>query len=117
MEKKTIHTMIYDFDKVIDRRGTSAIKLEWLQQMWGRTDLMPLWVADMDFATAPFVTEAIKERLDKALDEIKRAPEYDYIVVNDDLLTAVEDIFSIISSNRLILENQKHIINEVLKGE
>ena len=61
--------------------------------------------------------EVIKERLDKALDEIKRAPEYDYIVVNDDLLTAVEDIFSIISSNRLILENQKHIINEVLKGE
>lgn len=61
--------------------------------------------------------DVIKERLDKALDEIKRAPEYDYIVVNDDLLTAVEDIFSIISSNRLILENQKHIINEVLKGE
>lgn len=56
--------MKYDFDKVIDRNGTSAIKLDWLQQMWGRTDLMPLWVADMDFATAPFVTEAIRQRLE-----------------------------------------------------
>ena len=56
--------MIYNFDEIIDRRGTSAIKLEWLQQMWGRTDLLPLWVADMDFATAPFVTEAIKRRLE-----------------------------------------------------
>lgn len=61
--------------------------------------------------------EVINERLSKALDEIKRAPEYDYIVVNDDLATATDDMFSIISSNRLILENQKHIINEVLKGE
>ena len=61
--------------------------------------------------------EVIKERLDKALDEIKRAYEYDYIVVNDDLSAAVQDMFSIISSNRLILENQKHIINEVLKGK
>ena len=32
--------------------------------MWGRTDLIPLWVADMDFATAPFITEAIRQRLE-----------------------------------------------------
>ena len=56
--------MTYDFDKVIDRSGTSAIKLEGLMEHWGRTDLIPLWVADMDFATAPFVTEAIRQRLD-----------------------------------------------------
>ena len=56
--------MTYDFNQVIDRSGTSAIKLEGLMEHWGRTDLIPLWVADMDFATAPFVTEAIRQRLD-----------------------------------------------------
>ena len=54
--------MKYNFDEVIDRRGTSAIKLEGIKEIWGRDDLMPLWVADMDFATAPFVTEAIRKR-------------------------------------------------------
>ena len=54
--------MKYNFDEVIDRGGTAAIKWEGLQELWGRTDLIPLWVADMDFATAPFVTEAIKQR-------------------------------------------------------
>ncbi len=44
--------MKYNFDKVIDRSGTSAEKVEGLKHIWGRTDLIPLWVADMDFATA-----------------------------------------------------------------
>ena len=54
--------MKYNFDKIIDRSGTAAIKLEGLQEMWGRMDLLPLWIADMDFETAPFVTEAIRKR-------------------------------------------------------
>ena len=40
----------YNFDEVIDRRGTHAVKLDGMQEIWGRTDLIPLWVADMDFA-------------------------------------------------------------------
>ena len=56
--------MQYHFDEIIDRKNTSAIKLEGLKEFWGRTDLLPLWVADMDFATAPFVTEAIRKRCD-----------------------------------------------------
>lgn len=43
----------YNFDEVIDRRGTHAVKLDGMQEIWGRTDLIPLWVADMDFATPP----------------------------------------------------------------
>lgn len=54
--------MQYNFDEIIDRSATSAIKWEGLKEFWGRTDLIPLWVADMDFATAPFVTEAIRKR-------------------------------------------------------
>ena len=59
--------------------------------------------------------EVIAKRMQSSLGEIERATEYDYIVVNDDLSTAVDDIISIISSNSLLLERQKHIIDEVLK--
>ena len=54
--------MNYDFDQVIDRKGTDAIKWEGMKGIWGRTDLIPLWVADMDFATPPFVMDAVKNR-------------------------------------------------------
>ena len=39
--------MQYDFDEVIERRGTGALKYEALLPRWGRDDLIPLWVADM----------------------------------------------------------------------
>lgn len=56
--------MKYDFDKVIDRRGTGALKHDVLAERYGRADLLPLWVADMDFATPPFIVEAMRRRLD-----------------------------------------------------
>lgn len=59
--------------------------------------------------------EVIEQRMNAALDEIKRATEYDYIVVNDDIEVAVDDIISIIRSLRLRTDNQKHIIDEVLE--
>ena len=43
--------MEYNFDKIIDRKGTDAVKIEGLLSNWGRTDLLPMWVADMDFRT------------------------------------------------------------------
>ena len=54
----------YDFDKVIDRKGSGAIKTDALKDKFGREDLIPLWVADMDFETAPFIVDALKERLE-----------------------------------------------------
>lgn len=57
----------YDFDKVVDRHGTNALKLDVLKDRYGRSDLIPLWVADMDFETPPFITEAIRKRLDHSL--------------------------------------------------
>ncbi len=46
----------YDFDKIIDRRGTNSLK-------WDiRPGELPMWVADMDFQTAPEVAEAIRRR-------------------------------------------------------
>lgn len=57
----------YDFDKVIDRRGTGALKLEVLRERYGDAGLLPLWVADMDFETPQFITDALRRRLDHSL--------------------------------------------------
>ena len=56
--------MHYDFNEHIERRGTHSLKHDMVGQIWGREDLIPMWVADMDFATPPFVIEAVKHRLD-----------------------------------------------------
>ena len=40
--------MKYDFDKIIDRSGTNALKYSVLKERYGRDDLIPLWVADLD---------------------------------------------------------------------
>lgn len=59
--------------------------------------------------------EVIAKRMGEALGEIKRATEYDYIVVNDDIEVAVDNIHAVIQGWRLRLCNQQHIINEVLE--
>ena len=41
--------MNYDFDKIIDRSGSGDFKHEVLKERYGRDDILPLWVADMDF--------------------------------------------------------------------
>lgn len=56
--------MKYDFDKHIDRRGSGALKFDALEQWYGSSELLPMWVADMDFATPDFIVDAIKERLE-----------------------------------------------------
>lgn len=58
--------------------------------------------------------ENVKKRMNEALAEIARAEEYDYIVVNDVLDEAVNDVITIIKNLRLKTEKQKYLINEVL---
>ncbi len=58
--------------------------------------------------------ELIQKRLTSALGEIKRAAEYDYIVVNKDIAAAADDIMSVILSSRLKTDRQTKIIDEVL---
>lgn len=54
----------YDFDKRIERRGSGALKYDALQERYGDKDLLPLWVADMDFETPSFIVDALKQRLE-----------------------------------------------------
>lgn len=53
--------MKYNFDEIIDRRGTDCVKYDDLNRTFGRTDLLPMWVADMDFRTAPAIIEAAED--------------------------------------------------------
>lgn len=59
--------MKYDFDKITDRTGTDAVKYSALGEIFGRADLLPLWVADMDFETPDFITDALRRRMDHPL--------------------------------------------------
>lgn len=58
---------MYDFNKIIDRSGSGDLKHEVLEERYGRGDLLPLWVADMDFETPQFITDALRRRLDHSL--------------------------------------------------
>ncbi len=75
--------MKYDFDKIIDRSGSGDLKHEALLPRWGRNDLLPLWVADMDFETPAFITEALKKRMEH--------PLFGYTVEPEDFMPCIID--------------------------
>lgn len=52
------------FDEIIDRRGTSSVKYDALNEVFGTTDVIPMWIADMDFRVAKEISDAIKARAD-----------------------------------------------------
>ena len=54
--------MSYNFDTIPNRRGTNCEKYDYLNEIFGRDDLIPLWIADMDFEAMPELREAIIQR-------------------------------------------------------
>ncbi len=56
--------MAYDFDKIIDRKGTDCVKHDGLEHFFSRDDLLPMWVADMDIPAPDFIIKALRDRLD-----------------------------------------------------
>ena len=56
--------MPYNFDKIINRIGTNSVKHDMLEKKFRKKDLIPLWVADMDFETPDFIINGIKKRLE-----------------------------------------------------
>ena len=55
-------TMKYNFDKIINRADTNCVKYDLRKQVFGNPDVLPMWVADMDFETPDFVREAVIQR-------------------------------------------------------
>lgn len=74
---------MYDFDEIIDRRGTWTEKYAELNLMFGTEDVLPLWVADMDFRTPDFVREAILKRLEH--------PILSYTVIPDNYFPTISE--------------------------
>ena len=58
---------IYNFDELIDRSGTNTVKYDGRKSFFGNEDVLPLWVADMDFRTPDFIMEAIRKRAEHDL--------------------------------------------------
>ncbi|OPZ62778.1 MAG: Cystathionine beta-lyase PatB [Firmicutes bacterium ADurb.Bin506] len=56
--------MIVDFDRNLDRRNTDCVKWDGLRATFGTDDVLPLWVADMDFASPPEVVAALHARVE-----------------------------------------------------
>lgn len=59
--------MSYDFDRITNRRGSGCFKYDGLNMIYGRDDLISLWVADMDFPVAPAIMKALQKRLDHGI--------------------------------------------------
>ena len=70
--------MRFDFDRIIDRGPESAVKHVTLMEKFGREDVIPLWIADMDFSTAPAVTQALQKRLESGVYGYTRCPDSYY---------------------------------------
>lgn len=56
--------MKWDFDEPVERKGTSCVKYDLTKEIFGTSDLIPMWVADMDFKTPGFIIKALRKRLD-----------------------------------------------------
>ena len=76
----------YDFDTPIERRGTDSLKFDSAESSHRSSDLMPLWVADMDFALPGEVTDALSERVAHGI--------FGYTIEGDAYYDAVNDWLS-----------------------
>jgi len=72
--------MAADFDRIIDRKGTSSVKYDMRGEIFGKRDVVPMWVADMDFP--------VPEEVNKALIQRASHPIYGYTVINESYFEA-----------------------------
>jgi len=75
----------YDFNAIIDRRNTRSYKWDQSEKLFGDKDILPLWVADMDFEGPPAVKEAILRRAEHGV--------YGYSVRNDSYIESITSWF------------------------
>lgn len=75
-----------DFDRVIDRRGTCSVKYDCAEGRGKPADILPLWVADMDFQSPPAVREAVQK--------VAQFGIYGYTAADDSYTAAVRGWFS-----------------------
>lgn len=115
---------MYDFDKVVDRRGTSSIKWNFQWDYGQKDGLLPFWIADTDFASDPKILEALHKRCDHPIigyaepwDNVYTAvqgwwerrhgwkPETDWMYINGGVVTAIYFTLSV-----LVPKNEKVLV-------
>ncbi|MFA9422591.1 MAG: MalY/PatB family protein [Sedimentibacter sp.] len=74
---------MYNFDKTIIRKGTNSLKWDMVANKYKNDNLLPMWVADMDFEVAPGISEAIKKRAEHVT--------YGYTFPSDDFYKSIID--------------------------
>ena len=78
----SVDTHCYDFDQVIDRHDTDCIKWSANERLFGDKDVIPMWIADMDFGSPEPVVRAIRERAEHGIYGYPLRPQsyYDAII-------------------------------------
>lgn len=77
-----LHFVMYNFDEITDRSGSNAIKIDSLESEFGRKDLMPMWIADMDWATPDFILDALRRRMEQPVFGYTHIPDNYFDVVS-----------------------------------
>lgn len=73
----------YNFDEIVNRENTNCVKYDMRDPFFGNADVIPLWVADMDFKTPDFITKAIQKRAEhEVYGYTFRADSYNQSIVN-----------------------------------
>jgi cystathionine beta-lyase len=75
--------MKYDFDRLYSRQNTGSVKWDLTEKLFGSSDVIPMWVADMDFPAARPVTDALRKRIEHEY--------YGYTCAGPELTEAVVD--------------------------
>ena len=75
--------MKYDFNQICDRKNTNCFKWDFIQSIFGNDDVIPMWVADMDFPVATPIVEALKRRVEHEF--------YGYTKASTDVIRSVVD--------------------------
>jgi len=77
--------MIYNFDEIINRRGSNCLKYDFAKERGKSDDLLPMWIADMDFKAAPEISKALQKLIDHGV--------YGYTDTKSDYFEAVYNWF------------------------
>lgn len=75
--------MQYDFDQIMDRSGNHSIKHDYLERVFGRSNIIPLWVADMDFKTAQPIIDALTARAQEGIWGYTSRPDSYFQAIRD----------------------------------
>jgi cystathionine beta-lyase len=99
--------MNYNFDKIIDRKDTDSLKYGGLKERYGCENLLPMWIADMDFAVAPEIVKALADRVQHAV--------FGYTFASDDYFNAIIN-WQKRRHNFEITKNEICFVSGIVKG-